>query len=67
LIDALRGERANLGVESGADAIDQAAEALEARGIIVVERGRFRVRDRNVLRYYARTLDHLLTSHGRTH
>ena len=67
LIDTLRGEHANLGVESGAEAIEQAAEPLESRGIIVVERGRFRVRDRNVLRYYARTLDHLLTSHGRTH
>jgi glycerol-3-phosphate O-acyltransferase len=67
LIDTLRGEHANLGVESGAEAIEQAAEPLEARGIIVAERGRFRVRDRNVLRYYARGLDHLLTSHGRTH
>jgi glycerol-3-phosphate O-acyltransferase len=67
LIDTLRGEHANLGVHSGAEAIEEAAEALEARGIIVVERGRFRVRDRNVLRYYARTLDHLLASNGRTH
>jgi hypothetical protein len=67
IIEALRGERANLGVESGEQAIDEASEPLEARGIIVAERGRFRVRDRNVLRYYARTLDHLLTPHGRTH
>ncbi len=30
--------------------------------------GRFRVRDRNVLRYYARTINHLLISgSGRTH
>ena len=42
-------------------AIDEAAEPLEARGIIVVERGgRFRVRERSVLRYYARTIEHLL-------
>ena len=35
-------------------AVEEAAEPLEARGIIVYDRGRFRVRDRNVLRYYAR-------------
>ena len=45
--------------------IEAALEPLEARGIIVAERGRVRVRDRNVLRYYARTLDHLLASPSR--
>lgn len=68
IIDTLRSQHANLGVHSGEEAIEWAAEPLEARGIIVAERGRFRVRDRNVLRYYARTLDHLLISpDGRTH
>jgi hypothetical protein len=68
IIETLRPLGANLGVLSGEEAVDAAAEPLEARGIIVAERGRFRVRDRNVLRYYARTLDHLLTSPpGRTH
>ena len=62
VIDALRSAGANMGVESGAQAIEAALEPLEARGIIVAERGRVRVRDRNVLRYYARTLDHLLAS-----
>ena len=38
---------------------------LETRGIIVVEQSRVRVRERNVLRYYARTLDHLLASPSR--
>jgi len=33
----------------------------------VEERGRFRVRERNVLRYYARTIAHLLATPGRTH
>jgi hypothetical protein len=48
--------------------VDEAAELLEARGIIVYDRGRFRVRDRNVLRYYARGIQHLLISgSGRTH
>jgi hypothetical protein len=68
IIETLRSASANLGVSSGAEAVEAAAEPLEARGIIVAERGRFRVRDRNVLRYYARTLDHLLTSpDGKTH
>jgi hypothetical protein len=65
IIDALRSAGANMGVESGAQAIAAALEPLEARGIIVAERGRVRVRDRNVLRYYARTLDHLLASPSR--
>jgi hypothetical protein len=67
LIETLRGCDANLGVESGEEALDAALEPLEARGIIVVERGRVRVRNRNVLRYYARSLDHLLKSPSRTH
>jgi hypothetical protein len=33
----------------------------------VLERGRFRVRDRSVLLYYARTIEHLLATAGRTH
>ena len=67
LLDALRARRANLGVTSGREAIELAAEPLETRGIIVHERGRFRVRSRSVLRYYAHTLDHLLETPGRTH
>lgn len=64
MLDTLRASRANLGVQSGEEAVDAAAEPLETRNIIVVERGRFRVRERNVLRYYARTIAHLLTPPG---
>ena len=42
------------------ETVEAAAEPLETRGIVVAERGRFRVRDRSVLRYYARTIQHLL-------
>jgi hypothetical protein len=52
-------------VQSGAEAVDAALEPLETRGIVVIDRGRVRVRDRNVLRYYGRTLDHLLASPSR--
>ncbi|CAN5753413.1 hypothetical protein BH24ACI4_BH24ACI4_17530 [soil metagenome] len=63
VIDAVAAAGGNLAVTSGRDAVDQAADPLEARNIIHVERGgRFRVRERTVLRYYARTLDHLLRS-----
>jgi glycerol-3-phosphate O-acyltransferase len=67
LIEVLAARRANLGVTSGREAIALAAESLETRGIIVLEGGRFRVRSRGVLRYYARSLDHLLEIPGRTH
>ena len=67
LIEELAARHANLGVTSGRQAIEEAAEPLETRGIIVAERGRFRVRERTVLRYYARTIEHLLTTTGRTH
>ncbi len=68
VIETLRAVGANLGVSSGRQAVEEAAEPLEARGIVVFDRGRFRVRDRNVLRYYARGIEHLLTSgSGRTH
>jgi len=67
LIEELTARPANLAVTSGRQAIAEAAEALETRGIIVIERGRFRVRERTVLRYYARTIEHLLVTPGRTH
>ncbi len=60
LLDHLRAAGANLGVSSGRQAIDEASEQLELRGVVMFEQARFRVRERNVLRYYARTIEHLL-------
>jgi len=65
LIETLHAAGANLGVTGGAQAVDAALAPLESRGILVVNRGRIRVRNRNVLRYYARSIDHLLDSHRR--
>jgi glycerol-3-phosphate O-acyltransferase len=65
LIDTLGTIGANLGVTSGQEAVAGALEPLEARGIVVLEKGRVRVRNRTVLRYYARSLDHLLESPSR--
>ena len=66
LIDALRLTNANLGVETGGDAVEQATRPLVTRGVIVVEGNRYRVRERHVLRYYARTLTHLLNDRSRS-
>jgi glycerol-3-phosphate O-acyltransferase len=70
LIAVLRGNGANLGVQSGREAVEIGAPMLADRNVIVIERGgRCRVRERTVLRYYARTIQHLLTAPrgGRTH
>lgn len=67
LIDTLAASNANLAVTRADEAVDQATELLEARGIVVLEGGRLRVRERNVLRYYARTIGHLLAPAGPTH
>ena len=67
LIEELAARHANLGATSGREVVEEAAEPLETRGIVVAERNRFRVRERTVLRYYARTIEHLLVTTGRTH
>jgi glycerol-3-phosphate O-acyltransferase len=51
---------ANIGVRSGRQAVEEGVERLADRGVLVADRHRLRVRDRIVLRYYARTIDHLL-------
>ena len=61
IIDALRQSNANLAVQNGRDAVEAGAQMLADRNIIHIERGgRYRVRERTVLRYYARTIQHLL-------
>ncbi len=63
-IGILRSAGANLDVATGREAVDAGGEPLAARGILVAEGQRFRVRERVVLRYYARSLDHLLAHRG---
>jgi glycerol-3-phosphate O-acyltransferase len=67
LLDALRAVGANLSVSTAAEVLGYATEPLETRNIIVVEDGRYRVRERNVLRYYARSIAHLLSPPAATH
>jgi 1-acyl-sn-glycerol-3-phosphate acyltransferase len=70
LIEVMRQANANLSVHTGRDAVESGAAMLADRGVIHVERGgRYRVRERTVLRYYARTVQHLLVPRrtARTH
>jgi glycerol-3-phosphate O-acyltransferase len=60
LLDRLRQAGANLGVDSAREAVDEGIAQLRKRHVITFERGRYRVRDRSVLRYYARTISHLV-------
>jgi glycerol-3-phosphate O-acyltransferase len=67
LLGRLGAGGANLAVRSGREAVDQGIELLAARNVVVVEAGRLRVRDRIVMRYYARTIQHLTASPRETH
>jgi glycerol-3-phosphate O-acyltransferase len=67
LLDALRARGANLGVASGLEAVEMGLAPLADRNIVHLERGgRIRVRERTVLKYYARGLQHLLATPRRT-
>jgi glycerol-3-phosphate O-acyltransferase len=60
VLEKLQAAGANLETTNVEETIDRGVELLEARAVLVIERGRFRVRDRTTLRYYARTINHLL-------
>ncbi len=60
MVGRLKESGANLAVRDGRQAVDEGVPMLNRRGVIHVERGRIRVRDRAVLRYYARSIQHLL-------
>jgi glycerol-3-phosphate O-acyltransferase len=60
LLDRLRRTGANLATDDASEAVDDGVSRLSRRGVILVERDRLRVRDRSLLRYYARTIAHLL-------
>ena len=59
-VAALAKAGANLAVTSGGQAADEGIAQLVARDVLVEERHLVRVRDRIVLRYYARSIEHLL-------
>ena len=68
LLVSFRAEGANLAVQTAQQAVDEGVEQLVERDVLVQERQRLRVRDRFALRYYARTIEHLVTRRrGTTH
>jgi len=60
LIPVLGAEGANLAVDTGQAALHDGLPRLIERGVLAEEGGRLRVRDRLTLRYYRRSLTHLL-------
>ena len=63
LVEVLASRGANLGaVHSVKQAVEQGIELLILRSVIVPESQRYRVRDRTLLRYYARSIEHLLSA-----
>ncbi len=67
LLDVLRQRGANLGaIDSTKQAVEQGIELLILRSVIVPESQRYRVRDRTLLRYYARSIEHLLSASRRS-
>jgi len=67
MLVTLRQAGANLAVGSGAEAVDQGLSKLQDRGVLVIDRARIRVRDRVVLRFYARSIQHLFERPRKTH
>ncbi|TAK12238.1 MAG: hypothetical protein EPO35_11560 [Acidobacteria bacterium] len=65
LLHSLVEQKANLAVKNGRQAVSEGVEALIERGVLVSERQRLRIRDRIVLRYYARSIEHLVPSRRR--
>lgn len=65
-IETLARTGANLDVTCGRDALDRTLDPLVDRGILVVEGDRLRIRERNVIRYYARSIQHALAPDRRS-
>lgn len=59
-LEHLQAAGANLLLRDVTHVVEDGVSRLEQRGVIQAETDRLRVRDRNVLRYYARSIQHLL-------
>jgi hypothetical protein len=59
-LDRLEEAGGNLALRDAKDVVDDGVSRLEHRGVVQAEGDRVRVRDRSVLRYYARSIQHLL-------
>jgi hypothetical protein len=61
LVDGLRERRANLDITDPQEIMERGAERLVDRDAMAVDGGLYRVRDRTLLRYYARSIAHLIS------
>jgi 1-acyl-sn-glycerol-3-phosphate acyltransferase len=61
LVDGLRERRANLAETDPQEIMERGVELLVDREALAVDNGLYRVRDRTLLRYYARSIAHLRT------
>jgi hypothetical protein len=60
LVDGLRTQGANLDSTDPQEIMEHGAELLVDRDAMAIDAGRYRVRDRTLLRYYARSISHLI-------
>lgn len=67
LLALLSAQQANLAVTSGRQAVEDGVDRLARRGILTTSGQQIRVRDRISLRYYARTLQHLMPQRRPVH
>jgi glycerol-3-phosphate O-acyltransferase len=60
LVDVLRERQANLDTTDPQEIMERGVELLVDRDALAVDNGLYRVRDRTLLRYYARSIAHLI-------
>jgi 1-acyl-sn-glycerol-3-phosphate acyltransferase len=60
LVDGLRARQANLAETDPQEIMERGVELLVDRDAMAVDNGLYRVRDRTLLRYYARSIAHLI-------
>jgi glycerol-3-phosphate O-acyltransferase len=60
ILELLSAAGANLAVTDPRAAVDDAIRRFDQRGIVLIDGDRFRIRERHLLRYYGRTIEHLL-------
>ena len=61
LVDGLKARQANLSETNPQDIMERGVELLVDREALAVDNGLYRVRDRTLLRYYARSIAHLIS------
>jgi len=66
LVDGLRERQANIDITDPQEIMERGAELLVDRDALAIDNGIYRVRDRTLLRYYARSIGHLIAPPHKT-